>query len=64
MIWLCMPSGGVNGLPDEKMADMIRFAVAWDRSLCVYMGIEHLIDPDREQLRRQNDEACRPQHLA
>jgi len=60
MIWdlHCHLSGFTGRTPDEKMADMIRFAdrMGIDR-LCVYMGIEHLIDPTPEQLRHQNDEA-------
>jgi predicted TIM-barrel fold metal-dependent hydrolase len=44
--------------PDEKMADMIRFAdrMGIDR-LCVYMGMTSIIDPTPEQLRQQNNEA-------
>jgi predicted TIM-barrel fold metal-dependent hydrolase len=59
LIWdlHCHLSGFGGRTPDERMADMIRFA---DRMgvdhLCVYMGLEHLIDPSPEQLRRQNDE--------
>src|SRR5882724_954481 len=60
MIWdlHCHLSGFGGRTPDEKMADMIRFAdrMGIDR-LCVYMGVEHLVDPTPEQLRRQNDEA-------
>ncbi len=58
MIWdlHCHLSGFEGRTPDEKMAEMIRFA---DRmgvdQLCTYMGYPHLNDPSPEQLRVQND---------
>ena len=59
MIWdlHCHLNGFDGRTPDERMAEMIRFAdrMGVDR-LCVYMGLELLVDPSPEQLRRQNDE--------
>jgi hypothetical protein len=58
MIWdlHCHLSGFEGRTPDEKMAEMIRFAdrMGIDR-LCTYMGYPHLSDPTPEQLREQND---------
>jgi predicted TIM-barrel fold metal-dependent hydrolase len=58
MIWdlHCHLSGFEGRTPDEKMAEMIRFAdrMGIDR-LCTYMGYPHLNDPSPEQLRAQND---------
>lgn len=58
MIWdlHCHLSGFEGRTPDEKMAEMIRFAdrMGIDR-LCTYMGYPHLNDPTPEQLRAQND---------
>jgi predicted TIM-barrel fold metal-dependent hydrolase len=58
MIWdlHCHLSGFEGRTPDEKMADMIRFAdrMGIDR-LCTYMGYPYLNDPTPEQLREQND---------
>ena len=59
MIWdlHCHLSGCNGRTPDEKMAGMIRYAdrMGIDR-LCVYMGVEHLIEPSPDQLREQNDQ--------
>jgi hypothetical protein len=59
MIWdlHCHLSGFEGRTPDEKMADMIRFAdrMGIDR-VCTYMGYPHLNDPSPEQLRAQNDQ--------
>lgn len=58
MIWdlHCHLSGFEGRTPDEKIADMIRFAdrMGIDR-VCTYMGYPHLNDPSPEQLREQND---------
>jgi predicted TIM-barrel fold metal-dependent hydrolase len=58
MIWdlHCHLSGFEGRTPDEKMAEMIRFAdrMGIDR-LCTYMGYPHLNDPTPEKLRAQND---------
>jgi predicted TIM-barrel fold metal-dependent hydrolase len=58
MIWdlHCHLSGFEGRTPDEKMAEMIRFAdrMGIDR-ICTYMGYPHLNDPTPEQLRAQND---------
>lgn len=59
MIWdVHTHLSGVEGrTPDERMANLIRFA---DRMgverVCVYMGYPFLMDPTAEQLRQQNDQ--------
>jgi predicted TIM-barrel fold metal-dependent hydrolase len=59
MIWdLHCHLGGFDGrTPDEKMAEMIRYAdrLGIDR-LCVYMGYPHVTDPSPEVLREQNNQ--------
>lgn len=59
MIWdLHCHLGGFEGrTPDEKMAEMIRYAdrMGVDR-LCVFMGYPFDTDPSPETLRRQNDQ--------
>jgi predicted TIM-barrel fold metal-dependent hydrolase len=59
MIWdlHCHMSGFDGRTPDERMAEMIRYAdrMGLDR-LCTYMGHPHLIDPTPEELREQNDQ--------
>jgi uncharacterized protein len=59
MIWdlHCHLSGFDGRTPDEKMAEMIRYA---DRMgierLCVFMGYPHVNDPSPEVLREQNNQ--------
>jgi predicted TIM-barrel fold metal-dependent hydrolase len=59
MIWdlHCHLTGAVGRTPEERMARLIELAdrMGIDR-LCVYMGLELLVRPTPEQLRRQNDE--------
>jgi uncharacterized protein len=59
MIWdlHCHLSGFDGRTPDEKMAEMIRFAdrIGIDR-LCVFMGYPFDYDPSPETLRAQNDQ--------
>jgi predicted TIM-barrel fold metal-dependent hydrolase len=59
MIWdLHCHLGGFEGrTPDEKMAEMIRYAdrMGVDR-LCVFMGYPFVTDPSPETLRQQNDQ--------
>ena len=59
MIWdlHCHLSGFDGRTPDEKMAEMIRYAdrMGIDR-LCVYMGYPYVNDPTPEVLREQNDQ--------
>lgn len=59
MIWdVHTHLSGVDGrTPDERMANLIRFAdrMGIDR-VCVFMGYPFLMDPTPEQLRQQNDQ--------
>ncbi|HLW63988.1 MAG TPA: amidohydrolase family protein [Gemmataceae bacterium] len=60
MIWdlHCHITSGFPGrTPEERMAQLIRFA---DRMgierVCVYMGMKTIVDPNPKELRQQNDE--------
>lgn len=59
MIWdVHTHLSGVDGrTPDERMANLIRFAdrMGIDR-VCLFMGYPFLMDPTPEQLRQQNDQ--------